>query len=104
MRLPGAVPHYTFEEMLGGFVKPMDLCREASRLLGIYLRELCVFHDERGRYSPSLASETPIRSRQAALETALQARRRYWNHVQSHGCRETTDDESRSRSLSRAMP
>ena len=85
----------------------MELCREASRLLDIYLRELSAFHDERDRCSLSLVgylAETPIRSRQAALEKALQARRRYWNHIESHGCRDHGSGEPLPLSAKTVIP
>jgi len=69
------------------------MCEDASRFLGLYTAALSAFHDAqapllRGLKAGSSELAGAIEAKEAAQLVLLEARRRYWEHVRSHGCRE----------------
>ena len=69
------------------------MCEEASRLLGLYTAALSEFHNVqapllRGLSPNSQEFAETMQAKDAAQAVLLQARRLYWDHVSSHGCRE----------------
>jgi len=69
------------------------MCEEASRLLGFYTAALSEFHDVQAPLLRGLNPNSPefagtMQAKDAAHAVLLQARRLYWDHVRSHGCRE----------------
>ena len=71
------------------------MCEEASQLLGLYTSALSDFHHaQSGALNGPDPSGPEFREAKQAQEMAraalLAARRRYWDHVGSHGCRQET--------------
>ena len=69
------------------------MCEEASRLLARYSAALLDFHQVQAPLLRGLKPGSPefagtIDAKHAVQAVLLQARREYWDHVRSHGCRE----------------
>ncbi len=60
---------------------PDEDCREAQRLLKIYLAAL------EANALVDRSAETSAREARLSKERLTEARGRYWKHVQMHGCR-----------------
>lgn len=74
-------------------ISTCSMCEEAGRLLGFYTAALSEFHDVQAPLLRGLNPNSPefagtMQAKDASQAVLLQARRLYWDHVRSHGCRE----------------